>query len=354
MSMELERKRVQKEILTLLRERPVQVDDRRTLAIEQACQIISSLLEAVEKGNDEAVGDKIEEFDSKLFFCRELFSVGNLLDLAYSVFSFYYFCQKRRIRIFDYLSITSQRASEKQGEAWIWFFENVKPGDDARIFFGTELFQNVLDVSKCSVALETTKMDPELLISLIRFLLYHCYSGEKICEALFAFVAIIPEKHYEELKDVAEKEILYNYQKTCEKVAKKYLLSENKLQKNLAETIVRRCEEKRHKRQAVPNNVNLCESSERRQVYRTAWLEQNARINTMAHNKSVFSMLISKETLKYGKKVGFISNGVQRGYNYRVSAMDTFEIQHELPLLYVISPLDWTVKSNEVKKDWSK
>ena len=311
------------------------------------------LIESIEQGAP-ILSDPGRHMDYYLSFCEDFFSYGEIAEVLRDFFVLFYRQSKETDHSFDPFVSTTGIVKEHQQEAWSCFLDSMLTDSPGYHRFAMVLFQTILEemcVAKTAPALST---DNELAGLALRSVLYYSFDSRKICRFMFSLCDVIREENQEEFLKICMEDVYRNYPLSCSREAAEQKDSPVPLKALLARRILERHEREGELQKAAHAIPDLAPSFERHQISRLAFQERNKLFNSAAKKASVFSQLFKSNTLKYGRRSGYIRHEINGKPSYQVSPFVTFRQEYELPSLYVASIFDWYVARKTVMNERSE
>lgn len=299
-----------------------------------------SLLDSILKGDDHNT-DLFSRMDYCLFTCESFFECDEIIEIICDIYLFCFLQSGKPENYFKKFNMTVSRLRDQQPGVWKSYLFCLVNGETGYFEFANELFQNVVDVTRVCEIESDFSSDIQLASLILKTALYFTVNGKKICRLMFEMGKYIREDFQDEFREICIKEVYNNYGESSFTIASDYNNAKDSFQRLLAQQIIDnrvREQELQQKSRSIPD---LLPSMERYQVFRVALQERNEKLNNSAKEASVLYKLFNNETLKYGKRTGFVCKGANGESGFQVSPIISIKQEYELPYLFVVSPCDW-------------
>lgn len=311
------------------------------------------LIESIEQGAP-ILSDPGTHMDYCLACCEDFFSCGEIAEVLRDFFVLFYNQGQESGHSFDPFVSTAGIVKEHQPEAWSCFLDSMLTDSPGYHRFAMVLFQTILEETCFDETAAALSADNELAGLVLRSVLYFSFDGSKICRFMFSLCDVIREQNQAEFLKICTEDVYRNYPLGCSREAAEHKDSPVPLKALLSKQILEKFEQERALQDAAHAIPDLAQSFERHQISRLAFQERNKQFNSAARKASVFSQLFKTNTLKYGRRSGYIRHEINGKPSYQVSPFVTFRQEYELPSLYVASIFDWCVARKTVMDERSE
>lgn len=240
--------------------------------------------------------------------------------------------------------------NDQQSIIWQCFISALYDKKEESVAFALGLFEYAINYSEILNQIPELRINEDaacLTIKLINTLSFHY---EQVCLFSFELARFLPDNSSKYI-DTFFDDIYLSYPHTCQKTAQMYHSSPFRLQQKLAKQTTSRYQQEcddQAKWRTVPD---LWPSLERQMIARRAAIQQNKKINKMAHENSIFTQLFSNHVMKYGKRSGFIRRLGHNNYAYQTSEYMSFETSMELSATYTKTPVEWYMNRTKVLEE---
>ena len=223
------------------------------------------------------------------------------------------------------------------------------------LFFGMGLLVSVGSIDRLYIEMKDRdrdgkKLADKLILRLMKAFLYYDADTQRACQNIFQILNFFDGQGDLSIAFCMD-EVYRNYPETMYKIANQYETNKNGIQVQLAQMIKTKYEEQLKDRENSYGIKDIRSSTEHRYIYYKAQMKQNSLINKMARKNSIASQLFPERIMKYGKRSGHIITDREEKKTYQASPYFQYKYQIELPMQYIMDPVEYEFKKNQFLKE---
>lgn len=251
---------------------------------------------------------------------------------------------------FDLFQNLLSEYNDKQSVIWQYFISALYDKKEESVAFALGLFEYAVTYSGIIDQITELEINEDTACLTIKLLSALSLHHDQVCLFSFELARFLPDNSPQYLKTFLEN-IYISYPYTCQKAAQKYDSSPLRLQQEIARQAISRYQQDNDDQDKWRTVPDLWPSMERQMVARRAAIQQNQKINKMAHEESFFAQLFPNHVMKYGKRSGFIRHLGHTNYAYQTSEYMSFETSMELSATYTKTPVEWYLNRRKVLEE---